>query len=233
MSGHILAMGGGGFMMPEAGEALDRYALDLAGVSTPRVCWLGTAGGDSEVKARSFRDAFDLPRAHTTVLSLFARGDADLREVILSQDVVYVGGGNTANLLALWRLHGLDLVLREAWQAGAVLCGVSAGALCWFQEGLTDSFGPLAPLKDCLGFLPGSFCPHYDGEPERRPTYTRLVRDGVLAPGLAAEDGAAAHFAGTELVKVVSARPGATVVRLGRDGDGEVVEERLEAYALP
>jgi dipeptidase E len=232
MRGHVLAMGGGGFLMPEAGEALDRYALELTGVSTPRVCWLGTAGGDSEAYAAKFCSAFRLPLAHASVLSLFRRDDTDLRDRILSQHVVYVGGGNTANLLAIWRAHGLDVILREAWSSGAVLCGVSAGALCWFEEGVTDSFGPLAALKGCLGFLRGSFCPHYDGEPQRRPTFTRLVASGALAPGLAADDGAAAHFIGGKLNTVISARPGATVVRVNRSRSGEVIEERLEAYLL-
>ncbi|NUT56906.1 MAG: peptidase E, partial [Thermoleophilia bacterium] len=138
------------------------------------------------------------------------------------------GGGNTANLLAIWRVHGVDRALREVWERGGVLGGWSAGGICWFEDGVTDSFGPqLRPLGDGLGFLSGSFCPHYDGEPERRPTYTRLVRDGALPPGLAADDDAALHFEGTELVEVVSQREGARGYEVTPDG-----EEPLETRQL-
>jgi len=128
---------------------------------------------------------------------------------VLSQDVVYVGGGNTVNMLAVWRAHGLDTILRAAWEAGVILCGTSAGALCWFEGGTTDSMGTgLAPLHDGLGFLPGSFCPHYDSELERRPTYRKFVADG-LPGGYAADDGVGLHFQGTQLVEAVSSRPAA------------------------
>jgi dipeptidase E len=164
---------------------------------------------------------------------LFDRRVADLRAFVLEQDVVYVGGGNTASLLAVWRAHGLDAVLAEAWAAGVVLCGISAGMNCWFRQSVTDSFdvATLAPLLDGLGLLAGSACPHYDGEEQRRPTYRRLVGAGVLEDGWAADDGAALVFEGEALAEIVASRPQAAAYRVTRDGDG-VREERLPARYL-
>jgi dipeptidase E len=165
-------------------------------------------------------------RAELTHLKFFPWPPADLRELALAQDVILVSGGNTANALAIWRLHGFDEILREAWQEGILLTGWSAGMICWFEHGVTDSFGPqLAPME-CLGLLPGSACPHYDGEARRRPVYTQLVADG-LASGVAADDDAAVHFVGTELREVVTSREGATAYRVTPDG-----EEPLAARAL-
>jgi peptidase E len=147
---------------------------------------------------------------------------------VAEADVVLVSGGNTANLLALWRVHGIDVALREAWQRGAVLGGASAGANCWFESCVTDSFGPqLGPLQDGLGLLTGSFCPHYDGEDLRRPVYTRLVTEGVLPPGIACDDAAAALYEGTELVEIVTASPGSCGYRVTAHG-----EEPLPARLL-
>jgi len=149
-------------------------------------------------------------------------------ERLAEQDVIYVSGGNTANALAIWRVHGVDVALRDAWEGGAVLGGWSAGANCWFEDSVTDSYGPrLRELGSGLGVLAGSFCPHFDGEPERRPTYTRLVRDGVLPPGYAADDDAAFHFEGTELREVVSQREGARGYRVGADGETALEPRRL------
>lgn len=166
------------------------------------------------------------------MLQLFRRSIADLEEFVARQDVIYVGGGNTANLLAIWRVHGLGAVLRRAWQRGTILCGLSAGALCWFEGGVTDSFGQgLAPLQDGLGLLPGTFCPHYDGEPLRRPTYERLVRQEELTGGWAADDGVALHFEGTELVSVVASRANASAWRLDA-GTGDLSVQRLRPQLL-
>ena len=141
------------------------------------------------------------------------------RSCCSSQDVIYVGGGNTANMLAIWRLHGVDVVLREAWSRGIVLAGVSAGANCWFEACSTDSFGPdLAPLNDGLGFLAGSFCPHYDGELLRKPTYERWVAEGVLPAGYAADDGVGLVFRGTELTEAVSEVAGGRAFRVEPSG---------------
>ncbi len=210
---------------------LDDFILSLTGKPTPKVCFVPTASGDHEGYTQGFYDAFPAERAEASALSLFKRTELDLREFLLAQDMIYVGGGSTANLLAIWRAHGLDRVLREAWDAGIILCGVSAGALCWFESGSTDSFGSgLSPLQNCLGFLPGSFCPHYDGEALRRSTYQQFVADS-LPNGYAADDGAALHFAGTELVKAISSRPDARAYRVERQGNG-VAETTLATRFL-
>ena len=220
---HILALGGGGFS--DGGDALDEFVLGLAGPARPRICFLPTASADSADYAVRFYEAFR-ERAEPSHLELFGRPRRDIRDFLLGQDVIYVGGGNTANMLAIWRVHGVDAVLREAWERGIVLAGISAGSICWFEAGVTDSFGEeLAPLQ-CLGFLPGSNCPHYDSEPQRRPTYRRLVADGFPS-GIAADDAVAVHFAGSDLSEVVTARPGATAYRVDSGG-----ETRLEARRL-
>jgi dipeptidase E len=223
----IVAIGGGGFSDEPGTSPIDDFIVGLTGRARPRVCFVPTAAGDSEIYVTRFFDAFS-GRAEATWLPLFKRRDPDLRRVILDQDLVYVSGGNTANLLAVWRAHGLDAVLREAWQAGVVLAGVSAGAMCWFEAGLTDSFGAgLAPLRDGLGLLAGSFCPHYDSEPLRRPRYRELVADG-LPGGWGCEDGAALAFEGHALVEVVTELPGAGAYRLDLV-DGVVEETKLAA----
>ncbi len=226
-AGHIVAMGGGGFS--DGDTLLDDFVLGLAGRERPRVCFVATASGDSDFYTVRFYRAFR-GRAEPSHLPLFATPPPDVRAVLRDQDVIYVGGGSTANMLAVWRVHGLEALLREAWEAGTVLAGISAGAICWFEAGVTDSFGPLAALEGCLGFLEGSFCPHYDGEADRRPAYHRLVAGG-LPPGYAADDGAALHFAGTELAEVVAAREGARSFRVERAEDG-VVETPLAVRFL-
>jgi peptidase E len=200
--------------------------LGLARRERPRVCYVPTASAEPAHVVLDFYEAFR-GRAEVSHLSFFPWPPDDLRAFALEQDVIYVGGGNTANMLAIWRVHGFDAVLREAWDAGVVLAGVSAGMICWFEAGVTDSFGPqLAGLRDGLGLLAGSACPHYDGEERRRPVYRELVADG-FPPGLAADDLVGLHFAGTELAEVVTARRGSAAYRVTREG-----EERLEPRVL-
>lgn len=213
---------------------LDDFLLSLVPHDrTPRVCFLPTASGDSDDYIRRFEEAFAEPRAHTCVLSLFKREHADLRSLVLAQDVVYVGGGSTANLLALWRLHGLHRILPEALDAGVVLAGVSAGMNCWFQASVTDSFGAerLQPLDDGLGILAGSACPHYDGEEQRRPTYRDLVASERVPGGYAVDDGCALLFHDGQLADAVSSRPGAAAY-LVRSSSGVAVEEPLRVRYL-
>jgi peptidase E len=229
----IVAMGGGGFSMEPNNPLLDDLVLSLAGRDTPRVTFVATASGDSPGYVADFYRAFGARGCGVSDVGLFDRRIADLRAHLLAQDVVYVGGGNTASLLAVWRAHGLDRVLVEAWHAGVVLAGVSAGMNCWFHQSTTDSFaaGEIAALDDGLGLLEGSACPHFDGEELRRPTYLRLVSDGVLRDGWAADDGAALVFHGTELHEVVASRPDAAAYRVERTADG-VGERRVEARFL-
>jgi peptidase E len=231
----ILAMGGGGFSDEAAATPLDEHILDLAREARererPRVCFVPTASGDAEGYIAKFYAAF-ARRAEASHLQLFRRTVPDLEEFLLEQDVIYVGGGNTANMLAVWRVHGLDRIMRRAWGDGIVLGGLSAGSICWFEGGTTDSFGALAALQDGLGFLPGSISPHYDGEPERRPTYQRLVAAGELPAGYAADDGVGLVFRGTELAEIVSERVDARGYRVERGPDGGAVETALETRVL-
>lgn len=212
---------------------LDKWLLSLSRRSRPRVLFIPTASGDAEDYVRRFYRAFTRHACRPMHLPLFQRTTGDLRKQVVAQDLIYVGGGNTANLLAIWRVHGLDEALREAWHAGVVLCGVSAGAICWFEEGVTDSFGQtLQALEGGLGFLPGSFCPHYDGETRRRPAFHRLVASGRLAPGFAADDGAAILFEGSKIADVVRSRRNAAAYRVFRNGNRSL-EQILEARLLP
>ncbi len=211
--------------MADRRSPLDDFMLSLATSERPRVCFVPTPSGDSDRVIAAFFEAFAPRGCEPSCLRLFGIPDRPA-EQLAEQDVIYVSGGNTANALALWRLHGVDLALREAWERGAVLGGVSAGANCWFECSVTDSFAAdLDPLHDGLGLLPGSFCPHYDGEERRRPVYRTLV-DGGFAPGYAADDGAALHFVGTELRGVVASHAGPRGYRV-EPGSETPIEARL------
>lgn len=227
MTGHIVAMGGGGF--GSGNPMLDRYALSLVDAERPRVCFIPTASGDDAGYTLEFYKAYGSYGCDPHVLNLFNREVEDIRSFLLGMDMVYVGGGSTANLLAVWRLHGVDVSLKEAWQSGVVLSGLSAGANCWFEASTTDSFliGKADALNDGLGLLPGSYCPHYSSEPERRPNYMAMVGEGVLPDGYACEDGSAVHFVGTELHAAISVDGDATAFRVTRRGD-TAHEEALE-----
>ena len=230
MNKQIVALGGGGFLMEPANHLLDDFVLSLARGRESRVCFLATAAGDSDRMIVNFYT--DLaPRCRGRHLALFRREERDLEAVLLAQDVIYVGGGNTANLLAVWRVHGVDAALRRAYENGVVLAGVSAGALCWFAGGVTDSFGGLAALDDGLAFVDGTMCPHYDGHPERRPTYHALLAGGMPA-GYAADDSCAIHFVDGALREAVSSRPNASAYRVKRAPDGAVVETPLPTRFL-
>jgi dipeptidase E len=233
MSGAIVAIGGGGLAASPGDELLDAYLLSLARRKRPSVCFLGTASGESESYVANFYRAFSRYACRPTDLALYDRRVADLREFVLEQDVIYVGGGNTVSMLAVWRAHGLDTILGEALSGGAVLGGVAAGMNCWFDAYVTDSFGPdLVPLQDGLGFVAGSACPHYDSEKQRRPIYHRLVAAGFPS-GYAVDDGAALHFAGAEeLIEVVCSREGAGGYRVERRDDGAAVETALPVRSL-
>jgi peptidase E len=201
------------------------------------LCVVLTAQGDDPAAYGRVYVALaqDMPDVRTSHLALFPMPSVpDVRAHLLDADVVWVGGGSVANLLAVWRAHGLGDVFREAWEAGVVLGGVSAGSLCWHTGGTTDSFGPdLRPVTNGLGLLPHSNTPHYDSEPQRRPLYQRLVADGVLAPGWATDDGVGLHFRGTELAEVVADRPGVHAWRVEPGPGGTVVETAVTPRLLP
>ena len=208
MSGPIVPIGGN----PRGpGEGLlERYLLDVSGVSNPRVCFVPTASGDSEPYITMFYERFPSTVCRPVHFTVFRPPAFPVAELLAEADIIYVGGGSTANMLAVWRLHGIDTLLCAAHERGAVLTGSSAGANCWFDASVTDSFGnELAPLHDGLGLIPGSFCPHYDSEPQRRPIYRGLITEGVLPSGYAAEDAVGFHFRDSRIVEVVTARPNA------------------------
>ena len=213
----IIAMGGGGFSMDPDDPLLDDHLLAATGVAQPRVCFLPTASGDADGYIQRFHDAFAV-RAEPSWLGLFDRQVDDIDAFLGAQHAIYVGGGNTANMLAVWRVHGVDRALRAAYQRGVVLAGVSAGAVCWFEAAVSDSFGPLSPLRDGLGLLPGSCAPHYDGDPARRPAFARMLANG-LPPGYGVDDGAALHFVDGALHEVVTAYPQARAYRVELDGE--------------
>ena len=214
--GTIVAMGGLSWDDAER-RRLEDYWLGLTGAERPRVLVVPTAvGEDPGTTLTQFAQLAD--RAEVAYLPFFPWPPGDLRELAQRQHAIYVTGGNTANALAIWRVHGFDAILREAWQAGVVLTGWSAGMICWFEAAVTDSFGPQLEGMECLGFLSGSACPHYDGEERRRPVYRQLVAEG-LRPGVAADDDVALRYVGTELREVVTSREGAAAYRVEPAGE--------------
>jgi peptidase E len=218
-SPQIVGIGGG------LNDALLDYVVGLA--RGRRLLFLGTAAMEDPAMAVRMYELLR-PRGEVSFLRFNPWPPDDLHGFTLAQDVIVVGGGNTANMLAVWRVHGFDRILREAWESGVVLAGWSAGMICWFDAGVTDSFGPqLEGLRDGLGFLAGSACPHYDGEELRRPVYQRLVMQDGFPPGLALDDSVAARFVGTDLREIVSARPGAGAYRVEADGERTLETRQL------
>jgi dipeptidase E len=208
----IVGLGGGG-RTEEQQAKLRRYVLDVAGKERPRICFVPTAVGDQTENIVRFYEQY-AGLGELAHLKFFPYPPGELRAFTLAQDVLVVSGGNTANLLAIWRVHGFERIVREAWEQGVVLTGGSAGMICWYEACVTDSFGlQLEGLRDGLGFLRGSACPHYDGEERRRPRYRELV-DGGFPPGIAADDGVALRYEGTELAEVVTVRPEARAYRV-------------------
>jgi peptidase E len=217
----IIAIGGGGFSAEPDKPGLGEYILAQARRRNPRICFLATASGDAPTSVAQFYAACSRQNCRPTHVALFDR-TPHLEEVLLAQDIIYVGGGNTKSMLAVWRDWQIPALLRRAWRSGVVLAGVSAGAICWFEVGVTDSWaGRLAPLP-CLGFLPGACCPHYDGEAERRPALLGFVKLGSVPGTLALDDGAAAHFVDRRLLRVVSSRPTARGYEVRRRGSKPV-----------
>jgi dipeptidase E len=228
----ILAMGGGGFTMTEPSSALDRLVLELTGKSLPKICFLPTASGDQREQVMRFHERFRMTPCELSDLSLFhlSRDRVDPRSLLLSQDAIYVGGGSMRNMLAVWREHQIDTALTDAWEAGVVLAGLSAGAMCWFEGGITMSSGTPEPAAG-LGLLSGSLSVHRSSEPSRLPAYLRAVADQRLPGGYAADDGTALLFAGHRLVECVASRPGRRIVQV-KLVDGYAVQEPMSIRLL-
>jgi peptidase E len=229
----ILAMGGGGFTMGEVEPALDALVLSLTGKAVPKVCFLPTASGDPSDQVARFHERFGSWPCEPSILSLFhlARDRIDPVKHLLAQDAIYVGGGSMRNLLAVWREHGIDEAVRIAWESGVVLAGLSAGAMCWFEGGVSMSAGAPAPVRG-LGMLRGSLSVHLDAEAQRLPIFRRAIGSGALPSGYAADDGAALLFSGSELAECVGSRPGARVVRVTPNDRGGVLERPLPVRLL-
>jgi peptidase E len=231
----------GGFLPSEYGVyqwrrgPLIEHAISLAGSpERPRICHLGTAQGDSLNGIAGYYRAFAGSDVRASHLELFSMPNVpDVRAHLLAQDVIWVGGGSVANLLAVWRVHRLDEIMRECWEAGVVLAGVSAGSICWHVGGTTDSFGlDLRPVTDGLALLPYGNGVHYDSEERRRPLLHRLVADGTLPTSYATDDGVGLCYEGTELVEAVADRPDVAAYKIQRGADGEAVETRIEPRLL-
>ena len=226
----IVAMGGGGWGMEPDNPLLDWYIYGLSDKEEPKVCFIPTASGDSEQYIDRFYRHFVPKPAHLSHLSLFEPSTSDLETLILSQDIIYVGGGNTKNLIALWKEWQLDSILRKAWNRGIILCGVSAGSICWFEEGVTDSIPGRRTVLKCLGFLTGSNCPHYNWE-AYKSGYHQLLSQGLIGKGYATEDGVALHFINDSLKNIVSSRPKAQAYYLEKKNE-KVIENFLDPLYL-
>lgn len=228
----FVLLGGGGFSMnTSAPTPLDRYLVAVTGKRRPRIAFVPTAAGDAAGYCQRFEAAFG-ELAETSVFGLFGSDYGCGRKAdLLDQDLIFVGGGSTINLLAVWRAHGLPAILADAARGGTVLAGISAGANCWAQGSSTDATGEVSPLRDGLGWLPGSICPHYRGEAGRRELFHHWVADGSLADGYGIDDGAAMHFQNGRLIEVVAEQPHRTAFRVERTEDGSR-EIRLPARGL-
>ena len=235
---HILATSGGKRWTGRANQwsfgGLFRYALELSGKERPRLCFVATASGDSDATVASCYAAAAGEPVEPYHLQLFPMPNVDdIASFLCSMDVIWVGGGSVANLLAIWRVHGVDEAVQAAWEAGVVLAGSSAGSICWHVGGTTDSFGlELRPLTNGLGFLPYANGVHYDGEERRRPLVQRLVADGALPLTFATDDGVGLHYVGTDLVEAVADLPGKSAWRIEAGHSGGMTETRLPTRLL-
>ncbi|TGB01934.1 Type 1 glutamine amidotransferase-like domain-containing protein [Halobacillus salinus] len=222
----LIAMGGGGFSMEPDNPLLDEYILNQSTQKKPKICFIPTASGDSQEYIDKFYEFFQNQNCEASHLSLFKLENRDIEGFIMKQDILYVGGGSTKSMLALWREWGVDVILKKAWDNGILLAGISAGAICWFEEGLTDSYGDQLEPLPCLGFVKGSCCPHYDGEKDRRPSFHNAIKEKSLGPGYALDDGAAVHFIDEEVHQAVCSRPSAKAMRVWWQ-EGKVIEKLL------
>jgi dipeptidase E len=204
----IIALGGGGIGTDKLNKALDNYKIKASGKKKPKIAFIPTAVGDSAFAIERFYRAFNTNISIPSHLPLFHRDERDIEKFLLEQDIIEVSGGNTSNMLSIWQIHGIDKILQKAWQKGIILTGASAGMICWYENSVTDSFGPLKELMQGLKFLKGSACPHFDGEIHRRPTYENLIKKKILPQGIALDDYVAAHYINEKLFKLVTPKQG-------------------------
>ena len=202
MKKQIIAIGGGGFGRSPGEGVIEKYILDQSDKERPNICFIPTATGDNEAYKVNYYSTFSKLNCSPVHLDFFKR-TPDLEELIKQQDVIFVGGGNTKSMLAVWKDWGLDLILKEAYERGVIMCGVSAGAICWFEEGVTDSWSEELKVMDCLGFVKGACCPHYDEEPQRRPSLSKFLKEGVMQSCYAVDGGCALHIENEQEYKAV------------------------------
>jgi dipeptidase E len=226
----IVAIGGNSFPKGTL-TPIQRYALSLARDRSPRICFIPTATGDAQWAIDNFYATFAKAAGELSHLTLFDNTTRDVEALLVLQDVIIVGGGNTRNMLLLWEAWGVDKAIRAAWDNGTVLAGQSAGGLCWFESGITDSYPHQFREMNCLGWVPGSFCPHYDSEPGRQPVLAELIASGNLDAGYAVEDDAAIHLRDGELVAALSQKPDKSVFAV-RAENGAMIRERIQTQAL-
>ncbi|MDD5090905.1 MAG: peptidase E [Candidatus Wallbacteria bacterium] len=228
---NLITLGGGGFSMEETDSPLDRYMLEQTGKPHPRVCFLPTASGDAEGYIAKFHARLKKLGAETYHLTVFRQEVEDFREFILSMDAVYIGGGSTHNMLLLWKAWGLDLILMDAYERGVMMFGLSAGANCWFEQSVTDSWASGLRGMPGLSVLAGSFCPHFDSEPERRPLFVTAISSGELLPGYGVDDFCGLHFQEGKLLRCIASRDNASAVYYSPHHD-DISEVPLEVVLL-
>jgi dipeptidase E len=231
MTSQIIGLGGGGFTM-EKTPLLDLYVLANSPKKNPRICFLPTASADNSSYTDYFEQVFGEYACTPTFLNLFSPNIRNIEKFLLNSDIIYVGGGNTKSMLAIWREWGVDKILKKAYEQGILLAGVSAGFVCWFDECVTDSIPHKYTAMPCLGLLSGSGCPHYTNSKGRPEAYQRLLSRGEISAGYAADDGVALHFIDGKMVRAVSSRPDASAYYLYQDMDSKVQEERIKPLNL-
>jgi len=225
MTNQIIGLGGGGFTMEPKNPLLDLYILGAAPVKNPKICLLATASGDNPQYHYFFETVFSQYPCRPVTLETFSPTVADMEDFLLDCDIIYVGGGNTKSMLAVWREWGIDLILKQAYEKGIILAGVSAGFVCWFEQCLTDSIPNKFTAMNCLGILPGSSCPHYDGQEGRTVAYKSLIKKDILSSGYAADDGVGLHFVDGKLINCVSSRKNVAGYHVYKNND--IIKEDL------
>lgn len=223
----IIAIGGGSFASKDSNLKIEKYVLAQAKKEKPKVCFLPQASHETQDYIVKFFETFCDLGAEPSWISLFGRVEDTWRQTLLEQDIIYVGGGNTKSMLALWKAWGMDQVLMEAYQKGTILSGVSAGAICWFEQGITDSVWPLGVI-DGLGFIKGSCCPHFDSEKERQSVYRDKVNTGVVKPGIALEDGTAAHFINGDLNGIIKSDESKKAIQINAGSENLIKTQFLD-----
>lgn len=230
MKRQIIALGGGGFSDEPNNPLLDDYILSQSSETKPKICFIGTASGDSQRYIEGFYSCYKKKDCRPSHLSLFSGNTHKIEEFILDQDILFVGGGNTRNLLVLWKEWGLDAIIKKAYAKGTILSGVSAGSICWFEQGLTDSIPNQLNSLNCLGLLAGSNCPHFDAEPERQASYKGKIASGEMNGGIACDDGVGLHYINEKLQRVISSQENKNAYRY--EMKGTLMEKIIEPEYL-